>query len=330
MGAGCCGPRQNGCHDATPPDISTRSVSSRMSSKSLAGNEARSANITGSSWLVLCCCKRRRSATPCDAQLSSACEDAQLQEDIATEIRARHADGSANWVRPVDAKRLLVATEGDTELCKQKLNSAVCWRRDTLEPWLRAEYPLPFEQRVVGFSKSGNPVLYGCAVHQQSFEVPPVHLACVFEQVLSHGRDLQQMEVIMDAHGFQLLYNMKMTPWLRLAPAFDAYFAERFHSLYILDLPMSAVYLWNIFAPVLPPKTREKFHFVSSKRPNDMESFYDNLCESQEMREMLEVVVTMNRRSTNKTGRGASHDISAAFVKKQRARLQLDKSLAGG
>lgn len=261
---------------------------------------------------------------PWDARLSSACEDTHLHEDIANKIRASHADGSAEWVRPVDVKRMLVATEGEVDLCERKLNSAVCWRRDTLEPWLKAEYPLPFEQRVIGYTKSGNPVLYGCAVHQQSFEVPPMHLACVFEQCLQQ-QDNQKMVVIMDAHGFQLLYNMNLAPWIKLAPAFDAYFAERFHSLYVLDLPISAVYLWNLFAPVLPPKTREKLHFVSSKRPVEMESFYGSLCENQEMREMMEIVLAMNRRSTNKTGRSGSHDISAAFVEKQRARLQLKK-----
>merc|ERR1719503_86238 len=104
------------------------------------------------------------------------------------------------------------------------------------------------------------------------------------------------MDVIFDTHGLQVMLNLDVRPILQLAGSLDSFFAERFHRIYVIDLPSVANFIWKAVKPVLPPKTREKIKFVSLSKPQEKDMLED-VCRDGEMLTMFQELLEMNRRA---------------------------------
>lgn len=243
-------------------------------------------------------------------------EQAFLSSMVAV-VRAAFPRGEADWVVEADARRLLSATEGDTDLACRKLEDAVRWKRDVLNGWLAMDGER--EMRVIGFGPNQQPVTYHCGHHQRKGESLPAQWAsCWHKAIVDREDPFAQFAVIFDCVGFQPLLNLSVRPYIKLAPSLDSFFAERVHRAVVLDMPRIAEFLWVSMSPLLPPKTRRKVFFAYRKDPKSLEPLFD-LCADDSMRSMLSELLRMNDEATNTTGRHASHSFTSAFVASQLA-----------
>lgn len=237
-------------------------------------------------------------------------------EAIVMDVRSAFLDGAGDWVTKADSERLLVATEGDVPLARDKLKQAVNWRQSTLDGWLAVDGPR--EMRVIGYGKDQRPLCYHCAVHQHRGDMVPSHWTCCWHKAITEAQDpFIQVDVVLDCVGFQLGLNLSIAPYLNLATCLDSFFAERIHCLIILDFPIIAGFLWRLAKPVCPPKTYEKIKFISRNDPHSMEELY-NLCIDSDMYKVLTELLHMNATSTPSTGREASHRFTDEFCTRQK------------
>jgi hypothetical protein len=201
-----------------------------------------------------------------------------------------------------DVERMLVATEGDQDLAEQKLIQAVKWRKSTLEGWQSAVTKQRLA-RILGMGRNG-PVVYACAAYQKPGDCFPVITARLWDQAIRTSSDpLAKMDYVVDAHGFQPLLNLNVTPFLRLASALDSYFAERFVSITVVDMPLAARWIWRAVKPLLAPKTRKKIKFISRSDTKEMESLCCDLGVDQDMRDTIAQLFVLAKESTNKDRR---------------------------
>jgi len=251
----------------------------------------------------------------------SCASDGDLCATMAQDVRREFSDGSADWVSEATVQRLLVGAEGDSKLARRRLTEAVRWRRDTLQPWLDEKACQEQEQelRLIAFGQQGRPMLYLCSAHQQPEEGAP-ELATLLDGAISQSPDpLVQIDIVFDTHGFHrgLLGRAGVTPYIRLAPAFEAYFAERVHRVVLVDMPGIVSAFWRLVRPSLPPKTRSKVVLAYRNNSASMEQIL-SLSADDGMREMVAGLLEMNGRATAATGRHESHSRTEAFLRRQR------------
>lgn len=316
MGNTCCVARTDKCNDAAPDPLLTEGRHVQLVDDALGKEHCQKAKTP---WFLGFCCRRRSTTLPPPRDLRHFSTAAAQHSAIVADVRSAFPSGSGDWIVSADAQRMLVATEGDDQLARKKLKQAVRWRETTLEGWIASEggdRKLPMETRAIALGAGERPLLYVCGVHQVTGEVPPVHFAVVWQQLLASAPPCTQMDFVMDCFGFQLLLNLHIGPWLKLAPSLDSYFAERLHSIIVLDMPAAARFIWKAVRPLLPPKTREKIRFCSYKSPSDMKLLYD-ICLDDDARCMLKSLIEMNREATNKTGRHQSHALTRGFLERQ-------------
>jgi len=262
-------------------------------------------------------CPCRRRAPSAQTEIVTAHSEAShaVAREAATFVQAHFPKGEACWVTKADAQRMLVATEGDTELAKSKLCDAVKWRASTLEKWLARDGPR--ETRIIARGREQRPLCYLCAAHQRPGDTLAAHWACAWQGAFAESKDpFVQIDQLMDCSGFQPMLNLSLGQYFQLAPSLDSYFAERIHWLIILDFPPVAQFLWKGIKPVLPPKTREKVKFINRNQPESM-AILDDLAVDADMREMLDELLRMNKVATPQTGRKRSHALTECFLRHQ-------------
>eukprot|EP00929_Paragymnodinium_shiwhaense_P016035 TRINITY_DN12416_c0_g1_i1.p1 TRINITY_DN12416_c0_g1~~TRINITY_DN12416_c0_g1_i1.p1 ORF type:complete len:442 (-),score=54.95 TRINITY_DN12416_c0_g1_i1:137-1339(-) len=252
-------------------------------------------------------------------------KDGNLQPDdpdspacIAADVRKHFQDLQSNaaaWISEADAQRLLVATEGDAQLARTKLKQAVSWKEGTFDAWLEADAER--EMRLVAWGHGGRPMVYHCAVHQQKGDILAANWACCWHKSVQMASDpCSQIDIVLDCTGFQPWLNLTVTPYFKLAPSMDSFFAERIHRMIIIDFPRIAGFLWSGTKALLPPKTRQKVHFIHTSDAKSMEVLHE-LCVDDSMRSMLDGVMRMNRAATPSTGRSESHRRTERFLQSQ-------------
>lgn len=172
---------------------------------------------------------------------------------------------AALWLDVAAARRMLAATEGDTELAVRKLIHALKWR-DRKRQVLKGDCPLAIDARCIGLDASGSAVLYTCGANQVLHLSPTVdNIIAELERTLSLldlNGSCGRFVVVLDAFGFDVWKNLELTPLLDLAAALNSYFAERMEQAVVIEMPLAAQYLWIAMSRVLAPKTRAKFKFV--------------------------------------------------------------------
>ena len=61
---------------------------------------------------------------------------------------------------------------------------------------------------------------------------------------------------------------------MRFMKTLRRHYVGAIHNIYLIDAPSSFSWLWTLFKPLIGSKTRDKIHFVSSKR-NGLSQFYE-------------------------------------------------------
>lgn len=251
----------------------------------------------------------------------------QLATQVAQAARAELPPGVGDWITASDGYRLLVATEQNKALAIKKLHDAASWRQQTLEPWIASSSER--EMRVIALGQHKRPLCYHCAAHQRWGDVLPAHWATSWDEGLSlaaqcgpQEEPYLQMDILIDCHGFQPLLNLSISPYIKLVPSIDSYFAERIHRFFLVDFPLAARFLWMAAQPLLPPKTKEKIVFISRRDVGAVEAMLDQLSVDSEMRAMLDELFRMNGVATPSTGREQSHTLTSEFFRRQLAKLR--------
>lgn len=90
-----------------------------------------------------------------------------------------------------------------------------------------------------------------------------------------------RLDYVLDAHGYQPLLNLSVMPYLSVAKSINSYFAERFHRIIVLDMPMVMSLLVKAIVPLLPSKTRQKLFFARRDDPESLKPLYA-LCRDQD------------------------------------------------
>eukprot|EP00747_Dinoflagellata_sp_TGD_P218628 gnl/TRDRNA2_/TRDRNA2_90845_c0_seq2.p1 gnl/TRDRNA2_/TRDRNA2_90845_c0~~gnl/TRDRNA2_/TRDRNA2_90845_c0_seq2.p1 ORF type:complete len:231 (+),score=50.61 gnl/TRDRNA2_/TRDRNA2_90845_c0_seq2:258-950(+) len=213
-------------------------------------------------------------------------------------ISEANPDGEAAWVTSEDVQRMLSAAKSDAAAAEEKLNTAVRWRKDTLEGWL------PLRNRLVNtvaIGRENRPLIYTNAAMQRGGDVAPVQWAAAWDEAIQSSSDpFVKLDFVVDVTGFQPLLNLDIRPFIDLLPAERTYFAERIHRIVIIDTPTAARYIWKALRPLLPSDVVEKIFFVSRKDPQQMESLYE-LASSDDMRRFLIELIEMGGKLTSKT-----------------------------
>jgi hypothetical protein len=121
-----------------------------------------------------------------------------------------------------------------------------------------------------------------------------------------------QVSVLLDCRGFQPLLNLDLRPIMNLAPSFDSYFAERLHRVYVIDQMTCGQYICNLVLSLLPPRTRNKVHFVQS---DDFSRHNDDLALDAPTCSMLKELLRLNGLATTATGRDESVTFTRDFLR---------------
>jgi len=172
---------------------------------------------------------------------------------------------AALWCDEAAARRMLVATEGDTDLAVKKIIDAMKWR-DRKRQMLEGDCPLAIDVRCIGIDTKGYAIIYSCVANQILNAGPTTNnIIAEFERTLTL-LDLighcGRFVIMLDMFGFSLWKNLNLVPILDLAAAMNSYFAERLELATVIDMPKVAEFIWGAMSKVLPPKTRAKVKFM--------------------------------------------------------------------
>eukprot|EP00929_Paragymnodinium_shiwhaense_P099210 TRINITY_DN6078_c0_g1_i1.p1 TRINITY_DN6078_c0_g1~~TRINITY_DN6078_c0_g1_i1.p1 ORF type:complete len:368 (-),score=58.51 TRINITY_DN6078_c0_g1_i1:23-1126(-) len=243
---------------------------------------------------------------------AAAVADPDAPEQIAADVRLHFQEQksrAADWVSEADARRLLVATEGDAELARSKLKHAVEWKLSTLDDWLEKDNKREVlhearEMRLVAWGHQRRPLTYHCSIHQRRSDILAEHWACCWHKAFQQAEDpCAQVDIVADCHGFNPFINTTITPYLKLASSIDSFFAERIHRFIVIDFPRMAGWFWKGISPLIAPKTRAKVYFIRSDDPRGMEALYE-LCVDADMRRMLKEKARGRREGETEDGAG--------------------------
>lgn len=245
-----------------------------------------------------------------------ASDASRLVKEVVLDVKL---EGLTKWLSESDGMRMLTATEGDFELAKEKLKQACHWRESTLKGWINT--CTESEMRVIAVGHEGRPVLFHCAAFQKSGDNLPAHWAVMWDLALRRagdepGKRPRQMDIVVDCHGFQLMINLYFSPYLKLAPAMDSYFAERIHRFYLVDFPLAAKFLWIAGQPFVPPKTKKKIIFVNRNTPGQLEELIQDVGKDEGMRGMLQNLFAMCKSSRAGDDREPTHRFTNEFLKR--------------
>ena len=84
----------------------------------------------------------------------------------------------------------------------------------------------------------------------------------------------QTVNAMVDFSGFSLRNAPPTHIGKKFMKTLRHHYAGAIHNIYLIDAPSSFLCLWTLFKPLIGSKTRDKIHFVSSKR-NGLSQFYE-------------------------------------------------------
>lgn len=106
-----------------------------------------------------------------------------------------------------------------------------------------------------------------------------------------------------------------MRPWIQIIAALDSYFADRFNSFLVLDMPGVATFFWRTFKPFLAERTREKVQFLSSTSSADMAALFARIHADDATQKMLDKLLNINRSLPSDTGRNIAISHTSNFLR---------------
>lgn len=165
-------------------------------------------------------------------------------------------------------RRFIRATGGDLNLSVSRLRATLAWRK-TVQPEevvckACAKDPRAHYMHLVGYSRSGCPVIYSCLAlaKNRNYEDNKNHMIQTFEMAvrcMSHGTE--QWIWVCDFYGFGM---GDMNP--KLGRTFldmsAQHYPERLAHFIVLDAPRLFSGLWHVLQPFVDPKTKKKIIFI--------------------------------------------------------------------
>lgn len=217
-----------------------------------------------------CCCDRQL-----DRQVTSQAgclkDDAQIAEVLR--MAEETVGGLSDWQRSFCTPEVLRiysnGRKGDPCAAAEILAKSLIWREQYKDILTGSRLPKwQGDFRLLSQSDDGHPLLYLCCRHQTSaFSVSDTleHVAAVLETaVKTMPKSVQQMDVVVDCHGFCLRYNMDPRVVMGIAELLRQPYRDRLRVVMMVDAPMMIQPVWSIVYPLLPPATQKKFRFLNA------------------------------------------------------------------
>lgn len=188
-----------------------------------------------------------------------------LDEVLAKEL----ADGFPeldDWTQEEVVRRMLRAACGHEKEATQMLVKAIDCRVRDRELFRSMECPVTCDMRVIGRDLEQRPALYVCARSQQlPLKELRSQIFVAFEAAVRLGSPDEQVVLIADMTGFSASLNVDPFVLKGLSESFGTVFADRLHSVMIVDFSLLAQTVWSTCKALLSERTRKKMNFVGER-----------------------------------------------------------------
>lgn len=218
-----------------------------------------------------CCCDRELDRQVTSQEAGCLRDDAQIAEVLrmAEETVGGLSDWQRSFCTPEVLRRYLNGRKGDPCAAAEILAKSLIWREQYKDVLTGSRLPKwQGDFRLLSQSEDGHPLLYLCCQHQtRAFNVSDTleHVAAVLETaVKTMPKSVQQMDVVVDCHGFCLRYNMDPRVVIGIAELLRQPYRDRLRVVMMVDAPMMIQPVWSIVYPLLPPATQKKFRFLNA------------------------------------------------------------------
>lgn len=181
--------------------------------------------------------------------------------------------GLSDWQRSFCTPEVLRiyfnGRKGDPCAAAEILANSLIWREQYKDVLTGSRLPKwQGDLRLLSQSEDGHPLLYLCCQQQtHAFSVSDTleHVAAVLEAaVKAMPKSVQQMDVVVDCHGFCLRYNMDPRVVMGIAELLRQPYRDRLRVVMMVDAPTMIQPVWSIVYPLLPPATQKKFRFLNA------------------------------------------------------------------
>mmetsp|Transcript_75431 Transcript_75431/g.245370 ORF Transcript_75431/g.245370 Transcript_75431/m.245370 type:complete len:393 (-) Transcript_75431:77-1255(-) len=163
-------------------------------------------------------------------------------------------------------RRLLLKYKGDLQKCGDKLKAALTWREQHKPLLTTRNFAHASDYRVIGADLEGRPVLYYCMKNQllPLSQCLDQQVVCLLQAVDNMPVGVETATHIWDCHGMILHLNLNPVPLVKIFGIFEGYFAERMHSVIVVDMPWAGAFIRDAVWPVVPQRTKDKIAFMSA------------------------------------------------------------------
>lgn len=174
------------------------------------------------------------------------------------------------WTRPEKVRRILRAIEGDLSTATKMLVKAVEMRVIDRRLYKTLRCEVTSDIRVIGRDTANRPVVYVCCQNQRRpLKESMLQIFLAFEVAVKMAEDDGQILLIADMRGFSPKLNMDPRAINRVTDTLGTVFADRMHSITVVDFSFIAQSVWSFCKPLLLEKTRKKISFVSERKARE-------------------------------------------------------------
>ncbi|CAE7542806.1 PDR17 [Symbiodinium natans] len=228
-----------------------------------------------SSMLSACCYVDRplvKIRRPAEEVLLPARQSSSIHQVVAAaaqNLGCELSDWQRGWCTEEVVSIFLRGRHGDVAAAAQILAQALFWREQYRDVLSGSRLPKwQGDLRILAQGTAGQPLLYLCCRHQTcSFNVADTldHVACVLETAVRKMRPgVQQVDAVIDCHGFCLWYNMDPRIVIGIAELLRQPYRDRLRTVMMVDAPLGLQPVWNVIYPLLPAATKRKVKFLSA------------------------------------------------------------------
>lgn len=187
------------------------------------------------------------------------------------------------WTQEDVVRRFLRAAGGNEKDAVAMLVKAIECRVRDRDLFLTMKCDINCDMRVVGRDADLRPTVYICARSQKLplKELRDQIFVAMEEAVRHTSSQDDQVVLIADMTGFSATLNMDPFVLKGLSESFGSVFADRLHSVLIVDFSLLAQTVWSTCKPLLSERTRKKINFVGVRaaRKIAQERFEPATCE---------------------------------------------------
>merc|ERR1712190_231340 len=127
------------------------------------------------------------------------------------------------------------------------------------------------DMRVLGRDCEDHPVVYMCARSQEtSLQHLRPQIILAFEAAVRIAPLDGRVVLIADMTGFKMSLNMDMAALKEIGGSLGTIFADRLHSIMIVDFSLLAQTVWSACRSLLSETTQKKVAFIGEKKARDI------------------------------------------------------------